>query len=78
MNGTHLLLVCADDVNLLGININITKKDTETLLNVCKEVGLEVNADRTKFLFTSRHQTIGQGVPFNKQPISNHVLRYKN
>jgi hypothetical protein len=38
MNGTHQLLVCADDVNLLGENESIIKKNTEAL-DDSKEVG---------------------------------------
>jgi hypothetical protein len=41
--GTHHLLVYADDINLLGDNIDIIKKNTETLIDASKEVGLEVN-----------------------------------
>jgi hypothetical protein len=59
-NGTHHLLVYADDVNLLGENINITKKSAEALLDDSKEIGLEINSDNTKYMFTSRHQTAGQ------------------
>jgi hypothetical protein len=37
------LLVCADDVNVLGDNIDTLMKNTETLIDAGKEVGLEVN-----------------------------------
>jgi hypothetical protein len=33
----------ADDVNLLGDNIDAINKNTETLIDASKEVGLEVN-----------------------------------
>jgi hypothetical protein len=56
----HQLLVYADDVNLLGDNIGSIKKDTETLMDASKEVGLEVNAKNTKYVLLSRQQDAGQ------------------
>jgi hypothetical protein len=44
LNGTHQLLVYAYDVNLLGDDIDIIKKNTGTLTDANKEVGLQVNA----------------------------------
>jgi hypothetical protein len=43
LNGTHQLLAYADDVNLLGDNIDTMKKNTETLIDSGKEVGLEID-----------------------------------
>jgi hypothetical protein len=40
LNGTHQCLVYADDINLLGENINIIKKDIGTLLDCRKEVDM--------------------------------------
>jgi hypothetical protein len=54
------IVIYADDVNLLGENINIIKKKAEALLDASKEIGLEVNSEKTKYMFMSRHQTPGQ------------------
>jgi sorting nexin-29 len=60
MNRTHQLLVYADNVNLLGENINIIKKNAEALLDASKETGMKVNSEKTKYMCMSRHQTAGQ------------------
>jgi hypothetical protein len=60
LNGTCQLLVYADDVNLLGDNIDTIKKNTETVMGTNKEVGLEVNTQKTKYLLLSHHQNAEQ------------------
>jgi hypothetical protein len=44
----------------LGENIYIIKKNAKALLDASKETGLEVNSEKTKYMFMSRHQTAGQ------------------
>jgi hypothetical protein len=60
LNGTHQLLVYADDINILGGSIHAVKKNTEALVVASKEIGLEVNADKTKYMVMSRNQNAGQ------------------
>jgi hypothetical protein len=59
LNGIHQLLAYAD-VNLLGDNIDTINKNTETLTDADKEVGLEINREKTKYMLLSRHQNAGQ------------------
>jgi hypothetical protein len=60
LNGTHQLLAYADDVNLLGDNIDTLKKNTKTLIDASREVGIEVNVEKTKYMLVSRDQNAGQ------------------
>ena len=53
LNGTHQLLVYADVVNILGGNAHTVKENAETLVVATKETGLEVNADKTKYMIMS-------------------------
>jgi hypothetical protein len=53
LNGTHQLLAYADDVNLLGDNIDTVKKNTETLIDISKGVGLEINVEKAKYMLLS-------------------------
>ena len=53
LNGAHKLLVYADDVNILGGSVHTVEKDTEALVVASKEIGLEVNADKTKYVVMS-------------------------
>ena len=58
LNGTHQVLVYADDVNILGsgICVHTIKKSAEALVVASKETGLEANAGVTKYMVLSRYQ----------------------
>jgi len=52
LNGTHQLFVYAND-NILGGSIHTITENVEALVVVNKETGLEVNADKTKYMVMS-------------------------
>jgi hypothetical protein len=60
LNWRHKLLAYADDVNLLGDNIDTILKNTETLIDASKEVGLEINVEKIKYMLLSQHQNADQ------------------
>ena len=68
LNGTQLLVYAEDDVNILGGSVRAIKKNTgalylsktEALVNASKEIGLEINAEKTKYTVMSRDQNTRQ------------------
>jgi len=59
LNGTHQLLAYASDVNTLGGSICTLKENAEALVTASREIGLEVSADKTKYMVMSRDQNAG-------------------
>jgi hypothetical protein len=57
--GTHQILVFADDANILGGSLHTINRNTEALVVTSKEVGLEVNADKSKYMVMFRDQDAG-------------------
>jgi hypothetical protein len=47
-------------VNLLEYNKDTIKGNTETLNYASKEVGLEINVEKTKYMLLVHHQNAGQ------------------
>jgi hypothetical protein len=49
-------------------NADTIKRNTQTLIDASKEIGLEVNTEETKYMLLSHHQNAGL----------NHVLKIGN
>jgi hypothetical protein len=54
LNGTHQLLAYANDVHIVRENTDTVQKNTKALLDASKEVGLEVNPEKTKYVSVTR------------------------
>jgi len=44
----------------LGGSVNTVKENAEDLVVASKEIGVDVNADETKYMFISRDQNAGR------------------
>jgi hypothetical protein len=62
LNGTHQLLAYADDVNIVGGSVHTctVKENAEALVVATKEIGIAVNADKTKYMVMSRDRNAGR------------------
>jgi hypothetical protein len=53
-------LLYADYINLLGDSVNTTKENRGTLLEASRDFGLDINAEKAKYMIMSYHQNSGQ------------------
>jgi len=60
INGTHQLLVYADDVNILAVSVHTIQVNAAALVLAGRKIGLEVNADKNKYIVMSRDQNAGR------------------
>ena len=60
LDGAHQLVVYADAIYILGGSVHTMKENTETLVAASKEIGLEVNNDKTMYMVMSRDRNAGQ------------------
>ena len=59
LNGTHQILAYAYDVNIMGASVYTVKKKAGTFVAAAKESGLEVDANKSKYMVVSRDQGAG-------------------
>jgi hypothetical protein len=57
----HSIKFCLNihDVNILGESVRTIKKNVPALVVAGKEAGIDVNANKTKYMVMSRYQNLG-------------------
>jgi hypothetical protein len=60
LSGTCQLLAYADDVNLTGDIIDAVKKNTEFVIDSGREVGLQMNVEKTKYMLLACHHNASE------------------
>ena len=60
LNDTQQLLAYADDVNILVGSVHTVKENAEALVAATKDTGLEINANKTKYMTVSRDKNAGR------------------
>jgi len=70
LNGSGQLLACVDGVNILGGSVHTVEENAEASVVAAKEIGLEVNADKTKYMIMSRDQNAGRSHSMKTDSIS--------
>ena len=60
LNGAHQLMVYADDVDVLGGSVQAIKRLTAALVVASTQTGIEVNAEKSKYMILSGGQNAGQ------------------
>jgi hypothetical protein len=62
-------LAYADDVNILGESVHTVRENAEALVVATKEIGREVNTDKTKYMVMSldRNAERGHGVKIDNR-----------
>ena len=56
MNDIHQVSAYADDVNLIGNGIGTIERKANVILNACKDIGLVVNTEKTKYVEMGRNR----------------------
>jgi hypothetical protein len=75
--GTYELLAYADVVNLLGDSKNTMKENTETLFGAGRDIGLEINAEKTKYMIMSHHRNSGHNQNMITNESFENVAKFK-